>query len=515
MALLQPVEGPRELHGRRRLEVFNPATLERIGEIAIATPEDVQAAVERARRAAPAWAALSFHERGRHLLALRECVLEQTEEIIDTICRDTGKPRVEVLSMEIAGACDSLTYYARRAERLLRDERKPLHLLKSKKLLICYRPMGVIGIITPWNFPFMLSLNPAVQALMAGNCVVLKPSEVTPFVGLILERLFEAAGFPEGVFQLVTGDGSTGAALVEAGCDKISFTGSVRTGRRVAEACASQLTPCTLELGGKDPMIVCEDADLERAARGAVWGAFANAGQVCTSTERVYVVEKIADSFVERVVELTRELRQGPEQEGEVDVGAIIFPPQLEIIERHVRDAVDRGAKVLTGGRRNPRFEGFFWEPTVLTGVTHEMDIMREETFGPVLPIQIVADEEKALRLANDTRYGLNANVWTRDRHKGKRIANQLHSGAAVVNDCMITYAIAESPFGGVKESGIGRVNGELGLKSYCHVQSVVIDRLGSKRELTWYPYSTRMVQGFRRLIWLLYRSPLGRLLGG
>jgi succinate-semialdehyde dehydrogenase/glutarate-semialdehyde dehydrogenase len=513
MALLQPVT-PRELHGRRKLAVFAPSTLEPLGEIEVATADDVRAAVERARKAQAAWAARSFEERGRYLLRARDLLVERADAIAEVICRDTGKPRLEAMTTEILGACDSLTWYAKHAQRLLRDEKKRLHLMKTKKLVLSYRPMGVIGIITPWNFPFVLSLNPAVQALMAGNAVVLKPSELTPFVGLALAQLFADAGLPEGVFQVVTGDGSTGAALVDAGCDKISFTGSVRTGRRIAEACGRALIPCTLELGGKDPMIVCDDADLERAARGAVWGAFANAGQVCISTERVYVVEPIAQAFTDRVVELTRELRQGPEQDGDVDVGAITSQAQLEIIERQVADAVARGARVLTGGRRNPAYPGLFWEPTVLAGVTHEMAIMREETFGPCLPIQVVRDEEEALALANDSSYGLQASVWTRDSWKGKRLANRLNAGGVTVDDVLVTYGIAESPFGGVKESGIGRVNGEIGLKSYCHVQSVVLPRLRGKREPLWYPYDARSLALVRRALRLLYRSPLGKLLG-
>jgi acyl-CoA reductase-like NAD-dependent aldehyde dehydrogenase len=514
MALLRPVDAPRELHGRRKLGVFGPATLEPLGEIEIATADDVRRAVERARAAQAAWAALSFEERGRPLLRARDLLVERADEIAETICRDTGKPRLEALATEVLASCDSLTFYARRAGRLLRDRKQGLHLLKTKRLVLSWRPMGVIGIITPWNFPFVLSLNPAVQALMAGNAVVLKPSEITPFVGEALAKLFADAGLPEGVFQLVTGDGSTGAALVEAGCDKISFTGSVRTGRKIAEACGRALIPCTLELGGKDPMIVCDDADLGRAARGAVWGAFANAGQVCMSTERVYVSERIAAPFVARVVELTRELRQGPESEGEVDVGAITSPAQLEVIERHVADAVARGARVLTGGRRNPDYAGFFYEPTVLVDVTHDMAIMREETFGPCLPIQVVRDEEEALKLANDTSYGLQASVWTRDSWKGKKIANRLEAGGVVVDDVMTTYAISESPFGGRKESGIGRVNGELGLKSYCHVQSIVLPRLRPKRELLWYPYRSADAARLRKLLRLLYRSPLAKLLG-
>jgi acyl-CoA reductase-like NAD-dependent aldehyde dehydrogenase len=514
MALLKPIESPVELHGRRRLEVFNPATLDRIGEIEVATNEDVRETLDRARKASAEWGALPFHQRARYMFRARDLLVERIDSIVDIICGDTGKPRLEAL-VELTLGCDALTFYGRRAKHFLRDERKPVHLLKTKKLILSYRPMGVIGLITPWNFPFILSFNPTVQALMAGNAVVLKPSEFTPFTGLAIGEILRDAGLPEGVFQVLTGDGSTGAALVEAGCDKISFTGSVRTGRKVAESCGRQLVPCTLELGGKDPMIVCDDANVERSARGAVYGAFANSGQICVSTERVYVTEKLAEPFVERVVELTKELRQGPESEGEVDVGAIISPAQLDIIEAHVKDAVEKGARVLTGGRRNPRYEGFFYEPTVLVDVNHDMDIMREETFGPVLPIQVVREEEDAIRLANDTRFGLNANVWTRDRGKGKEFANQIQAGTAVVNDCIIGYALAESPFGGVKESGIGRVNGELGLKSYCHVQSVIIDRFATKGEAMWYPYTARKTRLFRRILNLLYRSPLGRLLGG
>lgn len=514
MAVLQPVDAPRDLHGPRRIEVFNPATLERLGEIEVATAQDVGDCVARARAAQPAWAELGFEQRGRYMLRLRDVVLEHTDEIIDTICADTGKTRLEAISSEIFPACDALTFYAKRSRKLLADRRVPLHLLKTKRLLLSYRPMGVIGIITPWNFPFILSLNPIVQALMAGNTVVLKPSEVTPFVGLKIGELFAEADFPEDVLQIATGDGTTGAALVEAGCDKISFTGSVRTGRKVGESCGRQLIPCTLELGGKDPMIVCEDADVERAAKGAVWSAFANAGQVCMSTERVYVAEPIAEPFIERVVELTRELRQGPESEGEVDVGSLTFAPQLEIIERHIADAVEKGARVLAGGRRNPEYEGYFFEPTVLVDVDHGMDIMREESFGPLLPIQVVSDEDEAVGLANDTSYGLQASVWSRDGYKARTLAGRIQAGGVTVDDAMVTYAATESPFGGVNDSGIGRVNGEIGLKGYCHVQSIVLPRFGIRGSALGYPYKASMVKQLKRVLQLLYRSPLGKVLG-
>jgi succinate-semialdehyde dehydrogenase/glutarate-semialdehyde dehydrogenase len=497
--------------GRRRLRLASPATLDPIGEIEVQAAPEVRAAIERARKAQPAWAELSFEERGRYLERAIRAILQHQDEFVDVIVAETGKPRFEALATELVPACDALQFYAKRAKRILADRTVPLHLLRTKKLRITYRPLGVVGIITPWNFPFILALNPAAQALVAGNTVVLKPSEVTPFSGKLLEEVFSAAGLPEGIFNLVLGDGETGAALVEGGVDKISFTGSVRTGRKVAEACGRDLVPCTLELGGKDPMIVCADADLERAAHGAVFGAFANSGQVCTSTERVYVVNEVADDFTRRCVEETGQLRQGAE--GEFDVGAIVWPDQLEIIEEHVRDAVSKGARALTGGRRNPREAGLFYEPTILVDVDHDMAVMRDETFGPVLPIMRVADEGEALRLANDSRYGLNANVWTRNKRRGTELAKAIESGCVVVNDCMVTYGVTESPFGGVKDSGIGRVNGEMGLKSYCHAQSIVVDRLGGKSEMLWYPYSNRKLNIIKRMMRFLWGTSIGRWL--
>ncbi|TDJ14622.1 MAG: aldehyde dehydrogenase family protein [Deltaproteobacteria bacterium] len=509
MAVVEKVEA--EVGGRRRLRLSNPATLEPIGEIEVHDASDVRASIERARKVQPAWAELAFEERGRFLERAVRVIIERQDEIVDVIVSETGKPRMEALSAELISSCDALQFYAKRAKGLLRDRSIPLHLMRTKKLRLVCKPVGVVGIITPWNFPFALTINPTAQALMAGNAVVLKPSEVTPFSALLLDEIFAAVGLPEGVFTVVTGDGETGAALVDAGVDKISFTGSVRTGRRVAEACGRNLTPCTLELGGKDPMVVCADADLDRAARGAVFGAFSNSGQVCTSTERVYVVDEVAEAFTAKCVELTSELRQG--SSGEFDVGAIIWPGQIDIIESHVRDAVEKGARVLTGGRRNPNERGYFWEPTVLVDVDHDMAIMRDETFGPVLPIMRVTDENEALRLANETGYGLNANVWTKDKHRGFELARSIESGSVVVNDCMITYGVTESPFGGVKQSGIGRVNGEMGLKGYCNVQSIVIDRMGAKSEPLWYPYSNDKLGRMKKMMRFLWGTSLGRFL--
>jgi acyl-CoA reductase-like NAD-dependent aldehyde dehydrogenase len=496
---------------KRRLRLANPATLEPLGELEIDDAIHVREAVDRARKAQAEWAAADFAERELHLQRALRVLVARSDEFVDRIVEETGKPRAEALATEIVTSCDALQFYAKRARHILAERRVPLHLFRTKKLRVVHRPLGVVGIITPWNFPFLLALNPTVQALIAGNAVVLKPSEVAPDSGRLVAELWREAGLPPGVFELVQGDGETGAALLEAGVDKICFTGSVATGRRVAEVCGRALVPCTLELGGKDPMIVCADADLDRAARGAVYGAFSNAGQICTSTERVYVVDEVADVFTRKVVEQTGLLRQG--SGGEFDVGPMIRAEQLAVVEEHVGDAIAKGARVLAGGRRNPSCPGFFFEPTVLDDVTHDMRIMREETFGPVLPIMRVRDEDEAIAWANDSPYGLNANVWTRNKRRGIRLAKAIESGCAVVNDCTIAYGVTESPFGGVKHSGIGRVNGVQGLLGMCHTQAILIDRLGARSEPLWFPHSARKTEWLRRALRWIWGTSLGRWL--
>jgi succinate-semialdehyde dehydrogenase/glutarate-semialdehyde dehydrogenase len=511
MAIVTPVG--EDAGERRRLRLASPATGGTLYEIEVQTADDVAQAMECARKAQPTWSALSFEERGRYLQRALDTLVQGQDAFIEVIQRESGKSRSDALTFDIVPACDSLAYYAKHAARVLRPERKRLHGLQrfSKQLRIVYKPLGVVGVISPWNAPFLLSLNPTVQALMAGNAVLLKPSEVTPHSGRLVGDLFESAGLPDGVLSVLTGDGETGAALVRAGVDKISFTGSVATGRAVAEACARRLVPCTLELGGKDPMIVCDDADLDAAAGGAIAGAFINTGQYCCGTERVYVVEEVADAFTEKVVERASRLRQG--DCGEFDVGSLFWQRQLEIVEDHVQDAIAKGARVRVGGRRNPDFDGLYFEPTVLVDVDHEMKIMREETFGPVLPIMRVRDEEEAIARANDTVYGLSANVWTRDKAKGFEIAQRIDSGSVCVNDMAVTYGVAEAPFGGRKQSGIGRVNGEVGLKSHCVVQPVLIDRFGGRRASGAYPRSFAKDARVQKLIRFLYGTPFGRWL--
>jgi succinate-semialdehyde dehydrogenase/glutarate-semialdehyde dehydrogenase len=509
MAIATRVETP--AGARRRLKLASPATLEPIGEIELHTAEDVRSALEAARKAQPAWAALPFEQRARYLMKALEILLAKQDEYIDVILRETPKSRNEALMMDIFAGCDALHYYARHAQALLRPEKIRLHGVVglAKKVRVVYKPLGVVGVISPWNGPFILSLNPTIQALIAGNAVLLKPSSSTPYSGKLVGDLFEEAGLPEGLLSVVIGDSEAGQALLEMGVDKISFTGSEETGRHVAKTCAERFIPYTLELGGKNPVIVCADADLDNAAAGAIVGNFFNAGQYCGGTERVYVVEEVADAFIAKVVERTSELRQGAE--GEFDVGAIYWPQQLEIIEAQVADAVAKGAKVLAGGRRNPDLKGLYYEPTVLSDVTDEMRVLREETFGPVMSIVRVRDEEEAIRRANDTVYGLTASVWTRDTRKGIEIAQRIDTGNVDINDFPQTYGSAEAPFGGRKHSGIGQVNGRAGLRGYCFAQPIQIDRFGGRQTAKRYPLSSKADVGFQKFMRFLWGSWLGR----
>lgn len=510
MAIVTAVQVP---EGERRvLQLQSPATLRAIGEIQVQTHDDVQQALQRARQAQVAWGALSPKKRATYIFKALEILLGKIDEYVEVVTRESGKADTEALMIEIFAACDVMRYYGKLAPKILKTRKKNLHgvLRLSKKLHIIPQPLGVVGVISPWNGPFILSLNPTVQALLAGNAVLLKPSEVTPFSGKLVGELFREAGLPSDVLQVLEGDGETGAALVDCGVNKICFTGSVSTGRKVAEACAKKLIPCTLELGGKDPMVVCADANVDRAAAGAVVGSIFNTGQYCCGTERIYVVESIAEEFISNVVNRVKGLRQAAE--GEFDVGAIFFERQMAIIESQVEDAVKKGAKVLCGGRRNPNLEGLYYEPTVLVDVTHDMDIMTKETFGPILPIMVVPDEATAMKLANDTQYGLSSNVWTKDVAKGVKIASQIEAGSCCVNDMAMAYGALEAPFGGRKLSGLGQVNGENGLLAYTFRQSVIVDKFGGLVTSTHYPYSLEKDVGMKKFMRFLWANPVGRL---
>jgi acyl-CoA reductase-like NAD-dependent aldehyde dehydrogenase len=509
---------PLRLEPRPVIEIHSPATLQKIGEVTIDSAADVRAAIATARAAFRPWSALDFKQRANVMLSARDLLLARQEDIIQTICAENGKPRLEAIS-EFFYVCDVITFYAKPAKRFLKPERIKPHLLRNKKVTVHYEPRGVIGLITPWNFPFILTIGEAVPALMAGNAVVIKPSEWTPLIAKlgceILQQAFVNAGLPAEILQVVNGYGETGGALVDE-ADMIAFTGSVNTGKRIAERAAKRLIPVSLELGGKDPMIVCRDADVERAANAAVWGAFTNSGQVCISVERVYVDETIADDFTKRVVEKTKQLRQGIDEktsEQRVDVGAMTFPRQIETVEDHVQDAKAHGANILTGGQRNLNLPGRFYEPTVLTNVDHSMKIMTEETFGPVLPIMRVKNEQEAVRLANDSIYGLNASVWTKDKAKGERLAAQVEAGITCVNDVIVGFAVTDAPSGGLKESGLGKRHGAHGIRRFCHEQVIITDRFGLKREMLWYPYTAQTERLFLRGIGALFSNRLSQKL--
>lgn len=471
---------------------YDPATGEEIGRAPLATLEDVRKAVSRARAAQPAWASLSFRDRARVILTARELMLAERDEIARLVSRETGKPVAEAVSMEIVPTLDAMHYFAHASENLLRPQKIDIgqYGMMGRSSTIRFKPLGVVGIISPWNFPLATPLDEVVMALMAGNAVVLKPSELTPLIALKIGELFNRAGLPTGLLEIPTGDGSTGAALIEARVDKIMFTGSVATGKRVAEAAARYLIPVVLELGGKDPMIVLEDADLENAARGAVWGAFANAGQACASVERCYVHESIAPKFIEIVVAETKALRQGVGTEPGVDLGSMTNERQLEIVESHVEDARERGATILTGGQRGENREGYFYQPTVLTNVDQDMTIMRDETFGPVLPVMTFSSDDEAVRLANDSDYGLTASVWTKDIARGRALAERIEAGTVMVNEVVYTHGIAQTPWGGVKDSGYGRTHGRMGLLEMVWPQHIHINRISFLPDLWWFRYS-------------------------
>ena len=487
--------------------VENPATGEMITTVPLLGREELEQMAARGREAQRGWEAMGFDGRARVLRRAQKWMLDNNERIIEVVVSESGKTYEDAQLADFGYTMTALGFWAKEAPKYLADEHVPSWnnpIVAGKKLIMRYAPVGLVGVIGPWNYPIANSFGDCIPALAAGNSVILKPSGVTPLSSLLMEEMMRECGLPDAVFQVATGNGQTGATLIGL-VDCIMFTGSNETGKAVMKTAADALIPCYLELGGKDPMIVCRDANLERAANAAAFYSMNNGGQVCISVERCYVEEPVYDQFVQKVTDNVRRLRQGkPGESGSVDVGAMTFPAQIETVDEHVRDAIAKGAKVLVGGHTGPG-PGRFYEPTVLVDVDHSMKIMTEETFGPTLPIMKVPNAEEAVRLANDSPFGLQASVWTSDVESGEALARRVEAGVVCVNDAQINYSALNLPMGGWKASGLGTRHGANGIRKYTKVQSLLVTRFAPKKDLHMFPYRkwrTRMLQRMLRFLY-------------
>jgi acyl-CoA reductase-like NAD-dependent aldehyde dehydrogenase len=493
------------------LESFSPSTGALLGSVPVTAPEEVQSVVEAVAQVQPIWSQLRLRDRARYMLRAAQVLIDEADEIRDLIVAEQGKPRNEAFSMEILPTIDALNWIAGEGQKILADEPvdMPQLFLKTKQSAFTYEPLGVIGVIAPWNYPWSIPFGEVALALMAGNGVVLKPASLTPLIGARIGRVLERAGIPDGLVRVIHGPG-TGPALVESSAAKIFFTGSVQTGRGVGEACARQLKGSVLELGGKDPMIVLPDANLEHAVAGALWGGFANAGQTCAGIERVYVMREVSERFIAGVVRGAQALTLGDPMSWRTEIGPMVSAEQHAVVAELVDDAVAQGAKLECGGPVATAPEGCngdFYAPAVLSGVTPAMRIMREEIFGPVLPIIVVDSEDEALALANDSEFGLGASVWTSDRGRGERIAGELEAGMVWINDHMFSHGACQLAWGGVKNSGLGRTHSKFGLYECVNVKLRVWEP-SKVRDPWWHPYDETLGHALRQTAAILYGRP-------
>jgi succinate-semialdehyde dehydrogenase/glutarate-semialdehyde dehydrogenase len=452
----------------------------------------VQVAVKNAWEAFASWSLLTYHQRAKKIKALHDIIEKNADDIAKLVTNEVGKPLSESYLSELTGPLDTCNWLIDNVERALSDQAIQLSnpLLSSKQSLISFEPLGVVGIIAPWNYPFSIPMMSVIAAVMLGNTVVLKPSEKSPLSGVKIGELFKAAGFPENVVSVVTGDRSTGASLSKAKLSKLMFTGSVEGGKKILEQVSSNLTPVTLELGGKDAAIILPDAPVDWTARGIVWGAFTNAGQACASIERIYIVKgKNTDNLVKRIVEHTKNLKVGNACDPGTEVGPIIDAIQLKKVNEQVQEALSAGAIALCGGNQRNDLGGYFFEPTILTNVNHSMKVMKEETFGPVVSIMLVDTEKEAIDLANDSDYGLTASIWSANVSKAEKMSHQLNVGTVLINDCLYSHASPEVPWGGVKISGFGRNHSYFGLLELVNIKHIALDKAGGEHRIWWYPY--------------------------
>ncbi len=503
--------------GNATIVSSNPATGEVLAELACATADDVRKAVLCAKAAQPQWQATSVKERIKVLRRFQQLLREQRDFVAALISREAGKPAAEALATEVLVVLDAAEFCIGNAHKFLRDHPLPHGNLamKTKRGKLVREPYGVIGIIAPWNYPFSTPAIETLGALVTGNAVVVKPSEFTPLVGLELQRLLHAAGLNPDLMQVVIGEGPTGAVLIESPIHKLVFTGSVATGTRVAEAAARRLLPVVLELGSKDPMLVLDDANIDVASSGAVWAAFMNCGQTCLSLERCYVHRSLYEPFLEACRTKIARLRIGNAADSEVEIGPMIHERQLRIVEEQVQDAIAHGARLLAGGKRLPDLGPNFYAPTLLADVNHRMRLMQEETFGPVLPVAPFDSDEDAVRLANDSDFGLAASVWTRNRRRGEAMAAKIKAGTVMLNDMISCFGIAEAPHGGFKQSGIGRTHGQLGLQEMVQVKYVDVDLIPGIPKVWWFGYGKQYQQQMGGFVDMLFaRSWMTKLKG-
>jgi len=511
----EPVrEALRKAEARGVIECYEPATRRVLGEVAVTPPEQVSALIAEARRAQHSWAQTSFDERRKVIGLILDHVLAHADELCDVVSRDSGKTRHNAMLGEIWPVAEKARWTLKNGEKYLVPERVSAGLFLHKRARIEYQALGVIGIIAPWNYPLQNILGPAIPALMAGNAVVVKVSEWVAWSAARFQRIFDEAfkqaGYPKELVQIINGYAKTGAALVSGGVDKVIFTGSLENGKRVLAEAAKTLTPVVLELGGKDPLIVCDDADMEQAVHAALTGSFINCGQNCLASERCLIFDSVYEVFAAQVGQLARALRQGePLGNATVDCGAIVSPLQLELIEEQVRDAVAHGAKLLAGGTRVHSERGQYFAPTVLADVTEDMRIAQEETFGPIMLLIRVRDEEDALRVANGTSFGLGATVLTKDKRRAQRLTERLVAGQVSVNDFGLTYMAMELPFGGVRGSGFGRLNGREGLRACTNVKAVLDDRFSLHMPAKVFPVGDATTELARDVIQLIYERKL------
>ncbi|HEY9733691.1 MAG TPA: aldehyde dehydrogenase family protein [Drouetiella sp.] len=500
------------------IESINPATRQAVGEVPIMGSHEVKDAVERAWKAYETWQLVPYHKRIKKIIEFRRLLEAGADEIAQLITTEVGKPIVESYFAEMTGPLDSCVWLADNIETMLKDQVVQMTnpLLATKQSVITFEPLGAIGIIAPWNYPFSIPVMTILMAVACGNTVILKPSEKSPMIGIKIGELFEKAGFPAGVVQVITGDRSTGEHLTKCDLARIIFTGSASAGCKIMQQAAPNLTPLSLELGGKDAAIVLPDAPVDWTARGLVWGAFTNAGQACASIERVYIIKgKNTQKLIDKIVQYTSALQVGLPTDQTTDVGPVIDESQLATVEAHVTQARELGAEILTGGKRHDDLAGYFYMPTVLTNVNHTMDIMTKETFGPVMPIMIVDTEDEAVARANDSDYGLCASVWAGGLSRAEAVARDLQVGTVLINDCLVSHAMPQVPWGGLKKSGFGRSHSHFGLMDLINIKHISMDSSGGARRIWWYPYGPSRVKTARGGLKFLHGTfPLGKIKG-